>query len=146
MGKPSVFKAKKIEFTAPQIEAAEEHIKHATGLTDETMDREHFRDHVSQVQELTDKIIDLFEAGNYETTVSLDALETVLKGGVSTTLGDDAGELLTVALKDFHKQLTLLQIMKLFDGLARRPEVLDISGMDKDEASAALKKKLDEMK
>jgi hypothetical protein len=69
--------------------------------------------HARAVKDLTDKIVDLFEQTDYSTTVALDALETVLRGGVQLSMGDDAGRLLERHLRRFHAELATLQIISL---------------------------------
>lgn len=120
---PSIFRAKKIELTQPIVDATVANIKERTGVSDELLDRLDFKGHVVAVKELADKIIDLFEQGSYDTHVALDAIETVLKGGVSITLGDVAGELLHAHLEEFHKELAAIQIIKMLASLGEKEKL-----------------------
>lgn len=72
-----------------------------------------YEPHAKAVQVLADRIIDLFEDEDYNTTVSLDALELVLRGGVELSMGKEAGQLLDRNLRRFHQELATTQVINL---------------------------------
>jgi len=118
----NIFRAKRVTATPEEIEAVRQEVvqldnelARATGT--EPMRDLNYGDHVRQVQELSDKIVDIFEANDYTTTVALDALEAVLRGGVTLSLGDDAGRLLERHLRRFHQELTTIQIIEMIGGV-----------------------------
>jgi len=138
--KSPIFRAKKPSFTAPEVKATID----AAVAADPKLDKLDFQKHIAEVEVLSSKIVDLFDQHDYDAMVALDALEIVLKSGISVTLGEDAGVLLTAYLRKFHKELAALQIMKLITRLAERGNAAapDVGGTD--QAKGALDEKLND--
>lgn len=117
----NIFRAKRIEVTPEAVEAIQKEVTEldadlaaATG-TELTRDLD-YEKHAKDVQALSDKLIDVFEATDYNTTVALDALEAILRGGVEISMGKDAGRLLERHLRRFHAELATLQLISLISG------------------------------
>lgn len=116
-----IFRAKRIEVTPEQVEQVEKSVNAlnndlAAATGQEPLKDLDFDQHAKAVKDLSDKLIDVFEATDYSTTVALDALEAILRGGVQLTMGDEAGALLERHLRRFHHELGMLQIINLIGG------------------------------
>jgi len=116
-----IFRAKRVVVTPEAVEAIQKEVTEldadlaaATG-TELTRNLDYDK-HAKDVQALSDKLIDVFEATDYNTTVALDALEAILRGGVELSMGKDAGRLLERHLRRFHAELATLQLISLISG------------------------------
>jgi chemotaxis regulatin CheY-phosphate phosphatase CheZ len=114
----NIFRAKRVTVSPEEVSAMQERVTEldadlaeATG-TELTPDLD-YGTHAKAVKDLTDRIIDIFEQTDYSTTVALDAIEAVLRGGVQLSMGEDAGRLLERHLRRFHAELATLQIISL---------------------------------
>lgn len=112
----SIFRAPRMTVSPEEVEQVQQDVdkldaelSKATGM--EPADRPDYATHAAQVEDLSNKIIDIFEGKDYSTLVALDALEAVLRGGVTLTLGEEAGELIERHLQRFHRELAAIQII-----------------------------------
>jgi hypothetical protein len=114
----NIFRAKRVEVTPEAIAAIQKDVTALDAEVASMTGTEPIRDldyekHALEVKALTDKIVDVFEQTDYSTTVALDAIEAVLRGGVQLSMGEDAGLLLERHLRRFHAELATLQIISL---------------------------------
>jgi hypothetical protein len=110
MGRNDAFHPKRLNFSPPEVEEQKAKIREEFGGDGSEVGL-NYDEHVAQVTELIAKIADVFETKEYSATVALDALETILRGGVAVSFGDEAADMLNSYLHKFHANLAMLQII-----------------------------------
>jgi hypothetical protein len=114
----NIFRAKRMTVSPEEVAAVQKEVTEldadlATVTGTEPTPGLDYDKHSQEVLALSNKIVDVFEQTDYSTTVALDAIEAVLRGGVQLSMGEDAGRLLERHLRRFHQELATLQIIDM---------------------------------